>query len=548
MLTRIFVKNFVLFDQVELDFQSHMSAFTGETGAGKSLLIDAINILKGERVSSSLIKEHQEKAVIEGVFELRKQHPIYEKLDQYGIDASDGVLVVSREILKDGKSTARVNHRVVTLTLMKDLMKELIDIHSQHDTYSLLNSKYHLQLLDDFCQVDELKKEVNESFQTYHAYQKELEIALHQDYNEDDLEFLTFQFNEIEQANIKPEELETLEQEQKHMQNYEKINEHVNSACECLEGSTGALAPLYSAYKELQGLEEPFWQECSQKLLDYYYEIDEIQTSMRKEISQMEFDEARFHEISERIFFLHKILRKYGPTFEQVEKKKAELEHHIDMILHRQDYIKKQEEKVKQAYDGFMKKAEQLHEVRVSKAKELSSLVEEQLHDLALEHARFSVQFETHDGNADGIDRVQFYGSMNAAMSPRPLANVASGGELSRLMLGLKTVFSKGQSSDTIIFDEIDTGVSGRIALAIGRKMKQIAQTAQVFCVTHLAQVAACADQHYCVEKQQKEQVSTTIRLLTKEETIEQLAMIASGSHSDHAIKAAEELYDLAQK
>lgn len=540
----MFVKNFILIDAVSLDFQHGLSAFTGETGAGKSLLMDAIGVLKGERASASMVKQGCEKAIIEGVFEI--EHPeLKQKLSDDGYELDDQQLIVTREITKDGKSTTRINRRVVNVTYVKEIVSALVDIHSQHDTQYLLNARYHLGLLDNFLNEQALQQRVAS---TYHAYKKvddALAEALASDYNEEELEYLTFQLNEIDSAQLKQDELEALEKELKRMQSFEKITSALATAIDKLESQSNPA--LYESFRSLSGLDEEL-SSYSDRLSEYYYQIEEIASSLHSYADHMEYDEAAFNEIQDRIFLIHKLLRKYGGSFDDVMEKRDELERKIDSILHRQDFILKQETILKEAKAVYQKEADALHHKRVEKAKELGNLVQQQLLDLQLPHARFVIDLTNCQPTAHGVDKVEFMISMNAGEQLKPLAQTASGGELSRLMLGLKTVFTSLMGIETVIFDEIDTGVSGKVALAIGKKMQQLAKQSQVFCVTHLSPVAACAAQHYIVEKQQSEtQTKTMISLLDEEHRMVELANIASGSHSESALTSARELYKLAQ-
>jgi len=545
----MYVKDFVLIDNVNLSFQDGMSAFTGETGAGKSLLIDAIGILCGERVNASMVKQGKEQAVIEGVFTIGKHHPALSVLQEAGYEVEDDTIIIQRTFTKDGKSSARLNHRTTTVSLIRKILATLIDIHSQHDTQYLLNNKYHLTLLDQYLHEDALREEVARCYHVYHEITAEINEALQSNYNEDDLEFLTFQLNEITQADIKEGELEELEEEAKRFMAFEKISAALNQSLALLNGDQGANPAVYETCRLLEPLDEDeVLVQTHDKLLDLYYALDEQYQTLYDYMEQMEYDEARVNEINERMFLIRKVLRKYGGDVEHVFAKQAELERSIERILHRSDYVKKMETKQKKAYEEFYQKAKMLHDLRAAKAKELETNIMAQLRDLHLEHARFHVQMEPVDGNANGIDAVEFFISMNKGEALKPLRTCASGGELSRLMLGLKTVFTALQGIETVIFDEIDTGVSGSVAFAIGKKMQQIASQTQVFCVTHLAQVAACAKHHYLVEKKQGETSTTTyIQELKKAQRLEELAKIASDSTSRHAISAAEELYQKAQ-
>lgn len=549
MLTQIYVKDFVLIDQVRLDFDAHMSAFTGETGAGKSILMDAIGILKGDRINASMVKEGKSKAIVEGVFSLRENHIAFSMLEEAGFEMEDDTLIVTREFSKEGKSIARINQRTVTASFLKDVVSSLVDIHSQHDTQYLLNAKYHLSLLDNFCNHEQLCKTVKECYTQYKKIADDLEAALHQDYNEDDLEFLTFQLNEIEEAALQEGELEELEQEQRQLMAFEKINAKVNLTYGYLEDEGRGLAAVYDACKEISSIhEDDFFAGVHDKMLEAYYLIDEQLQQIKDHMNTLEYDEEHFHELQERIFLIHKILRKYGPNRKAVQEKHDELERKIDSILHRQDFVIKQEKIRDEAKTAFLNVANKLHEQRMEKATQLEALVLSQLKDLQLPNAKFHVEIETVTGTSNGIDKVAFFISMNPGEPLKPLSTTASGGELSRFMLGLKTVFTALQGIDTIIFDEIDTGVSGSVALSIGQKMKELAMDTQVFCVTHLAAVAACADYHYIVEKTQLENTTkTNIRLLKEEERLKELAAISSSSSSPAAMDAAKELYLKAQ-
>lgn len=549
MLSEIYVKDFVLIDNVNLPFCEGMSAFTGETGAGKSLLIDAIGILCGDRINTAMIKQGKERAVIEGVFQIPPTHPLTALLNSEGYELEENTLIVQRSFGIDGKSSAKLNHRTTTVSFIRKVLASLIDIHSQHDSQYLLNPRYHLQLLDNYCKEDALVKQVEEAYEHYHQISSRLQEALESDYNEDDLEFLTYQLNEIDEADIKENELNELEEEQRRFSAFEKISSALHQCTALLNNDSGANPTVYEAARLLELIDEDeVIVEAHEKLLEIYYALEDQYQVLYQFMETMEYDEQRINIVNERIFQIRKILRKYGGDIAAVIDKRADLEQKIDQILHRSDYIKKQEELKKAAYDEFYQAAEKLHVQRVNKAKILEQQIVSQLRDLHLEHAQFHVEIQTHEGNRQGIDHVQFLISMNKGEALRALQTTASGGELSRLMLGLKTIFSRLQGIQTIIFDEIDTGVSGSVAFAIGKKMQQLSKDTQVFCVTHLSQVAACADHHFLVEKNQNEQGTTTaIRKLSNEERIEQLALIASDSTSEHALSAAQELLTKAQ-
>ena len=549
MLSEIYVKDFVLIDNVNLPFCEGMSAFTGETGAGKSLLIDAIGILCGDRINTAMIKQGKERAVIEGVFRIAATHPAAELLKDEGYELEDDTLIIQRSFGIDGKSSVKLNHRTTTLSFIRKVLASLIDIHSQHDSQYLLNPRYHLRLLDNYCAQEALLNKVKTAYEAYDEISCRLQEALSNDYNEDDLEYLTYQLNEIDEADLKDNELSELEEEQRRYNAFEKISVALRQSMNLLNNDNGANPAVYEAARLLETLDEDeALIQAHDKLLEIYYALEDQYQTLYQYMDAMEYDEQRVNAINERIFHIRKILRKYGGDIEAVMKKRQELDQRIDQILHRSDYIKKQEALQKAAYDEFYQAAKQLHEIRVEKAKELELQIVQQLRDLHLEHAQFHVEICEHKGNAHGIDQVQFLISMNKGEGLRALQTTASGGELSRLMLGLKTIFSRLQGIETIIFDEIDTGVSGSVAFAIGKKMQQISNDTQVFCVTHLSQVAACADHHFLVEKHQDEKGTVTdIHELSQEKRIEQLALIATDSTSEHALSAAAELLMKAQ-
>lgn len=548
MLKELYVKDFVLIDDVRLSFCEGMSAFTGETGAGKSLLIDAIALLCGDRIHSAMVKQGRDQAVIEGVFSLPKDHIAFALLQEAGFEIEEDMIIVQRTFTPDGKSSARLNYRTTTLSFLKQVMSSLIDIHSQHDNQYLLNNKYHLTLLDQYLNAGQLAQEIKRLYHDYQRISDELNAALKQDYNEDDLEYLTFQLNEINDAHVQEGELEALEAELKRFMAFEKTSAALAKCLQLLNGDHGANPAVYEAARMLEHApEDACLMEVYEKLNELYYALEEQYQTLYDYAEQMEYDERRVNEINERIFVIRKLFRKYGGDVQTLLQKQMEIEQRIDLILHRSDYLKKQEAKQQAAYQAFYKQAQRMHELRVTKAKELEAKVVKQLHELQLPNARFVVHFTEISGNAHGMDAVEFLISMNKGEALKPLQTTASGGELSRLMLGLKTIFTTLQGIETVIFDEIDTGVSGSVAFAIGKKMQELGIQTQVFCVTHLAQVAACAKHHYLVEKHQTDNSTTTqIRELNNAQRIQELAMIASDSTSASALSAAKELYQKA--
>lgn len=547
MFKEIYVKNFILIDQLHLDFTKGFSVFTGETGAGKSLLIDAISLLCGSRASSEYVTHGKEYALVEGVFSLNENHPILKELDEMGIEL-EGDLIISRKITNDGKSSVKINHRSVSLTMLKKIMSQMIDIHSQHDTQYLLNSKSHLSLLDEYCHIDDLLIECKSLYKSYKEALDDYNDCLNGELNED-IDFLRYQLNEIEEADISEDKVNEYQDELKNLNNFEKLNENLSQCYELLSGNNQTLEILYEAIRRLENLREFEWTEkMISDLNDYYYGIEEVSSLVNDQLNRLDYDENRVNEINQYLYTFNNLKRKYGNSVQSILNKKDELIQRIELIENRQEVLERLERNVNTTYKEYRKVADKISNIRKDKAIQLQKDISKECSDLYLDKTRFEVRFVESDATSHGIDKVEFFISMNPGEPLKPLANVASGGELSRLMLGLKTIFTSLTPIETIIFDEIDTGVSGNVALAIGKKMRQISDKHQLFAITHLASVAACASHHYVVEKQQKvDSTHTNIRELNYDEIIQSLAQIANNSLSDTALSAAKELYELAQ-
>lgn len=547
MFKEIYVKNFILIDQLHLDFTKGFSVFTGETGAGKSLLIDAISLLCGSRASFEYVTQGKEYALVEGVFSLDNNHPVLKELDELGIEIEDD-LIITRKITSDGKSNVKINHRSVSLSMLKNIMSQMIDIHSQHDTQYLLNSKSHLSLLDEYCHIDDLLNECKTVYKSYKEALDNYNDCLNGELNED-IDFLRYQLNEIEEADISEEKVNEYQYELKNLNNFEKLNENLSQCYDLLSGNDQTLEILYEAIRKLENLKDFDWTEkMISDLNDYYYGIEEISSLVNDQLNRLDYDENRVNEINQYLYTFNNLKRKYGNSVQSILNKKDELIQRIELIENRQEVLDRLERNVKSTYKEYRKVADEISKIRKEKAIQLQKDISKECSDLYLDKTRFEVRFIVSDATSHGIDKVEFFISMNPGEPLKPLVSVASGGELSRLMLGLKTIFTSLTSIETIIFDEIDTGVSGNVALAIGKKMRQISENHQLFAITHLASVAACANNHYVVEKKQKiDSTHTNIRELDYDEIIQSLAQIANNSLSETALNAAKELYELAQ-
>lgn len=542
MIKSIYVKNFVLIDELHLDFHNSFSCFTGETGAGKSLLIDAISILCGGRVSPQYIQKGAEKAFIEASIKPDiKDHPALELLRENGYELEEDCFIISREFTIEGKSSTKINHRNTTLSFIKEVMSQFVDIHSQHDTQYLLNPKYHLSLLDAYVNENNKLNEIKVLYKEYQKLSKEKEIFEKEEANPDDLEFLKFQLEEIETLDIKEDEIETLENQIQEMSSFEKVASNLQTSLKLIQES--GYEKLYDVGKYLSESENEEVSSIKEEILNSYYTLEEQIERLSSFLQTMEFNEEEFNTFQQRLFEIKKLIRKHGSSYSNLIEKKEELTKRIKAIENRQVYLDELSFKCTQSFDIYRKAAKQMSILRKEKAFSLKEMIEKELIDLQLANACFDVQFEEGVYH-NGIDKVEFMISMNIGENLKPLAKVASGGELSRLMLGLKSIFTSLAGIETIIFDEIDNGVSGSVAHSIGKKMQHLSKYTQVFAVTHLSPVAVWADCHYLVEKKSvTDHTNTNIKELNEDERIRELAMLANGNTNESSLNAAKELY-----
>jgi DNA repair protein RecN (Recombination protein N) len=544
LIRQITVKNFVLIDEITLDLSLGMSVFTGETGAGKSLLIDAIGLLCGDRASAQFIRKNANSAFIEGVFEIDPMSKAGLLCKEFDIDVSD-VVIISREIFADGKSSSKINHRLTPLTVVRELSGSIVDIHSQHDSQYLLNDKYHLSLLDEYIGDNEIFSHVKSKFQQWNALLTEVNEKSSSEFNVNDLDFLNFQIQEIESFNPSQEDFDTLEQKQRQYMAFEKISKLANASMNLLYDSEGVKEKLFESYKNLLACQEDATLlDLGSNLESLYYQIEDITEELNHHLSKLEFSEDDLNMIQQRLFDYGKLKRKYGNAIDLILKKKEEFKSRVYTIENRQDVLEALIKQRDKTFIEYQQAAAELSRLRKSRASDLQKEIIGHLKDLQLENTRFVIEISESKPSFAGSDKVVFVISTNPGEPLRPLNKVASGGELSRIMLGLKAIFTKLQGISTIIFDEIDTGVSGVIATKIGQKMFSLSKDAQILTVTHLAQVAACGHEHFLVSKEMNQEVTmTSIQRLDDHKRIEQLALISSGTSSDKALNAARELY-----
>lgn len=538
MLEHLYIQNFILIDQLELDFPVGFSAITGETGAGKSIFLDALSLLQGQKASSSMVSK--DKAIIEGSFSLEGNSPASSFLKENGFDVEDS-FTVTREILSSGKSTARVNRRIVPLSFLHTLLENQLDIHGQKDSAYLLQKMNHIYLLDKYGHFHRQKEEIKEAYENYKKVLEEKENFLNTQLKEEELDFYQFQLHELEEAHLKKGEEEELKDLEKQAKEAKKSAQDYLSLFAYYDAEVSD--SLYQTIKmadRLKGVEENLT-----KIHEAYENLVDGLESIRDQLNPDFLNEDEINQVEERLFLIQRLKRKYGPRLEDVIHYQQDLSKKLAHYGEQEFYLKKINEKIAISFEIYSKKAQELSKKRQLAAKSLEKEVLQQLKDLELPAAQFKVLFRSIEGNLSGIDDVEFFVSMNKGEKLAPLTKVASGGELSRFMLALKVIFTKLQGIQTIVFDEIDTGVSGHVATAIGEKMALLAKDCQVFSVTHLAQVASLANHQFLVSKSvDHTHTQTKVHLLSQEERASELAYLFSGNRSEKAIEAAKELLE----
>lgn len=562
MLTELTIRNFAIIDEISINFEEGLTVLTGETGAGKSIIIDALQLLAGGRGSIQYIRHGAKKAELEALFTIsNKNHKSYDVAEQFGITISDEMLILQRTITHQGKSICRVNGKLVTLAILKEFGKTLIDIHSQHETQSLMDKENHLQLLDYYA-YDALKETKNQYRYLYGRYIQLKEQLNKFTTNEQKLshrlDLLTFQKKEIEEADLQPNEDVILEKERQQLVNYEKIYLSIQTAYNALYGEQKGLDWLNEARIALDENKsfDSFLETKSKRLNEAYFLIEDLAFELRNFSDQLHFDEERLNEIENRLNEINRLKRKYGPTVNDILNYLAEIDDEISQISNRESHIDELKHKLNTLSQDAYLEAKQLHDLRKRFANDLVMEIHEELKDLYLENASFDIHFNSSltdninetNLHPEGIDKIHFLISTNKGEPLMDLTQIASGGELSRIMLALKKIFSKHQGVTSVIFDEVDTGVSGRVAQAMAEKIYHISLNSQVLCISHLPQVAAMADSHKFIKKLEVgNRVTTSVLDLNEREQIEELSRMITGTKlTETALKHGQELLDLA--
>lgn len=539
MIEQLSVKDYVLFKSCIIDFTDGMSVITGETGAGKSLLIDAIGYLSGNRIKSNVIRNGKDKAILSMV--LTSNDRVNAILEENGFEVDDQV-IISRTILNNNKSTVRINQQITTLSFVRKIVNLLVDIHSQMDTYRLMDTSVQMELLDSYAKTMDLKASVKEAYVKYSNVLHELETLKNEEFSDAELEFLTAQLDEIENANIQEDELDALNDQIHEATSWYKNSEDISSCLYEIDKENGALDSLYTLYK--QASKSPILNDYEESFKNLYYSLQSVDEELKHMRDTHSNDSLDLDSLQSRQYLIKKLYRKYGGSYTSLMESKKSITDKIDRIIHRQDVFDKLEKEKEESFTAYMKLANALSLKRKEVFSQLESKVMEHCKDLMLENARFMISCMEKKPSSNGIDDIEFLVSMNPGQDFSSLSASASGGELSRLMLALKVVFQATNGIETIIFDEIDTGVSGKVALAMGAKMKALSKNYQVLCITHLASVAVYANTHYLVNKKASvSETITSVQELDQDKTIQELAIMTSGEASQKAKESMQDLW-----
>lgn len=547
MIKQIKLKNYILIDDLTVDFDKGLNVITGETGSGKSILINAIDIAFSNRVSKEVIKTGEDKASIELLIVSDKPQ-IKPLFDEYGIDYTGDEILLTKEITQSAVRT-RVNGTPVNSECVKRLKEMFLDIHSQHQTYAFMQPKYHITLLDNYGK-DVYSKQLEEYAELFHSY-KEMQKRLEELQNASDatdsqIDFLKFQLDEIDAAEIKSStEDDELQKELTVLENAEKLKELTGVAYWSINGDDGsileALLNIKQSISKAAAMDESL-TEHEEKIIDLAESLKDLSAELRDYNQSLDNDTERLNEIQERLFIFDKLKRKYGATLEEVLASRDKFEAELNSIENSTQNIEELSAEITKTEAQLMEMALKISENRQNYARVLSTLVEEKLYQLELPKARFKINVERKALSPDGIDNVEFLISTNVSETLKPLAKIASGGEISRVMLAIKSIFAQSDDIDTVIFDEIDTGISGKASQSVADEIKELAKYRQIILITHQAIIASKADKHFYVTKSQETSTHVDVYVLTEEFRIKALAELAGGEINEQSIEFAKSL------
>ncbi len=547
MIKQLRIKDYILIDELTANFDKGLNVITGETGAGKSILINAIDIAFAPRVSKEVIKHDKEKAVIELVIENTK-HDLTQLFEENGVDNFGSEIVLSKEITQNAVRS-RVNGTLVNQEFIKQLKNYFLDIHSQHQTYAFMQPKYHINLLDNYAKDSYGQKleAYREKFKEYQHLQSKLETLKNaSDMTENQIEFLKFQIDEIDSANIKnPSEDEELNSELEVLENAEKLKELTGSAYWAINGDDGSIMEALGKIKQnvtKAASMDKNLEELESNLLDAIERLKDAGSGLREYSQNLDNDTERLNEIQERLYLLDKLKHKYGGTLEAVLETFDKLSQELNSIEFSTQNIEELEAEIERTKKELENTASEISENRKNYAQVLSVLIQEKLEKLELPKARFEISVQPKELSSDGIDNVEFLISTNVSEGLKPLAKVASGGEISRVMLAIKSIFAQSDDINTVIFDEIDTGISGKASQSVADEITELSKYHQIILITHQPIIASRADKHFYVRKSQSDETKVEVYVLTGENRIKALAELAGGEINEQSIEFAKSL------
>ena len=541
MISSLHIKNIGIIEDISIELNSGLNVLTGETGAGKTLIIDSLQIISGGRFSKDMIRKGENNSFVEIC--------IYAPENKNSID---GNIIVSREINLNGRNMCKINGRMVTVNELKEFMKNIIEIHGQNDNQNLLDSKLHLKYLDNFIGKEifkDYKENYNKLYERYLQINKELKNNYGNDTERQrKLDLLKYQVQEIEEAKLKEKEEEELEEKRKIFLNSEKISESLNETDVLL--SENIIDALSSAIRTLERIEsiDTKYEEANKNLKNSYYELQELARDINGYKEDVYFDEEERNQIEERMDLIYSLKRKYGNTIKEILEYGEKVKNEINIIENLEEYTNKLKIELQEVINNMNVYAKKISEIRKQYSKKLSDCINKELTELEMKNANINVKVEFNEKEffMEGKDTVKFYIRTNLGEDEKELSKIASGGEMSRTMLAIKKVLADTDMIPVLIFDEIDTGISGKAANSVAMKLKAIAKKHQVMCISHLPNIAASADYNYFISKKvQEERTKTDVKLLDEEEVIKEIARISSGEVNDITLKYA---YDLRNK
>lgn len=550
MLNSLYIENIAVIEKSNIDLFQGLNIITGETGAGKSIVIDAINAIMGQRTSKDIIRNGADSATVFATFS-DVNTAVINKLEENGYSLDEGELVISRTLTLSGKNSCRINGKPCNVSFLRELGLNLINIHGQHESYELFSENTHINYIDNLAGDSDLISDYKSAYKEYKKLQKELHAFETDDsQREQRIDILTYQVNEIEQACIEVGEKEALQEERRILMNCEKIISSLYKSKFYIEGanSSGALDSVDDALTALQKASNinPQYEALSNRLSELFYELQDINNEISEAIDESEANPYRLEEIEERLDLLNKLSRKYGATEEEILEFYSNSKAELDKLLKYDDNRNELINECRKAKQKAQSLADELSLVRSKTARSFEKAVKSEMVFLDMPNVNLVVSQGTVELSDNGQDKIELLISANVGEEPKPVAKIASGGELSRMMLAIKTVLASSDIIDTLIFDEVDSGVSGSAAQKVGLKLKEVSKSRQVLCVTHQAQIAALADSHYLIAKNVKEgRTYTSVTLLNYDQRVRELARIIDGVNvTETALAHAEKLMD----